>query len=119
MTGGHLGLLAYWFLSAGLFISVIIERLPKETLPMVRCGRNPWRHLYHDVFILPSLPVVHSLVPTCTRHLLTDYQLCVSTRKVQDDVLFMCPDRTDKDAEGPDSCFVSFEGSRTVTLNLS
>lgn len=80
-------------LRAGLFISVLIERLPKETLPMVRCGRrNPREHLYHDVFILPSLPVVHSLVPTSTRHLLTDYQLCVSTRKVQDDVLFMCPD---------------------------
>lgn len=51
-------------LRAGLFISVLIERLPKETLPVVRCGRNPRRHLYHDGFILPSLPVAHSFVPT-------------------------------------------------------
>lgn len=50
-----------------------------------------------------------------------DYQLCGTTRKVQNEcaVHSWYPGRTGKDAEGPDSCFGSFEGSGTVTLNLS
>lgn len=46
-------------------------------------------------FLLPSLPVAHSFVPSCTRHLFIDSQLCVNTRncsrtgKVQDDALLI------------------------------